>query len=71
MTKVIINIRSSTLLGILFKDRNNGNNYYYNDNFFFELEKDNHSFSASILSHLLITKINKLSMVLFFCSSYR
>lgn len=39
MTRVIINIRSSTLLGILFKDRiNNDNNYYYNDNLFLSLK---------------------------------
>ena len=42
ITLVIVNIRSSTLLEIFFKDRNNNdnnyyyndNNYYYNDNFF-------------------------------------
>lgn len=73
MTRVIINLRSSTLLRILFKDRNNNdNNNYYYDNFFFELENDSHSFSSSILRHLLITKINEVSMVLFFfCLSYR
>lgn len=50
ITRIIVNIRSLTLLGTLFKDRSDNN--YYNDSFnFFELKYAKHSFSLSILSH--------------------
>lgn len=49
---VIVNIRSSTLLGIFFKDRSNNDNYYYNDNNYYY--NGNFFLSWKIISTVLV-----------------